>query len=64
MVRNIGTVFHYKNKDRMKKIITTRIRPKLEYAETEWSSHEKKHGNKLEGMINPYRTPDRNFHLE
>ncbi len=27
----------------MKKLITTMIRPKLEYAETVWSLHKKKH---------------------
>ncbi len=32
----------------MRKITTTMIRPKLEYAEAVWSPHKKKHTKKLE----------------
>ena len=35
--------FHFLDKDMMRKIITTMIRPKLEYAEVIWSPHKKKH---------------------
>ena len=48
MLRNIRVAFHFLDKDMMKKIITTMIRPKLEYAETVWSPHMKKHVKKLE----------------
>ena len=40
--------FHFLDKDMMGKIITTMIRPKLEYAEVIWSLHKKKHVLKLE----------------
>ena len=40
MLRNIQMAFHFLNKD-MRKIITTMIRPKLEYAEVIWSPHKK-----------------------
>jgi len=33
MLRNIRVAFHFLDKNMMKKIITTMIRPKLEYAE-------------------------------
>ena len=39
--------FHFLDKY-MRKIITTMIRPKLEYAEVIWFSHNKKHVLKLE----------------
>ncbi|XP_050692945.1 uncharacterized protein LOC126983856 [Eriocheir sinensis] len=48
MVRNIGIAFHYMDKEMMKKLITAMIRPKLEYMETLWSPHMKKHIVKLE----------------
>ena len=34
MLRHIRVAFHFLDKDMMKKIMTTMIRPKLEYAET------------------------------
>ena len=40
--------FHFLNKDMTRKIITSMIRPKLEYAEVIWSPHKKKHVLKLE----------------
>lgn len=47
LVRNIGVAFSYMDKDMMRRLITTMIRPKLEYAEVVWSPH-KKHIKKLE----------------
>ena len=47
MLRNIRMAFHFPDKD-MRKIITTMIRPKLEYAKVIWSPHKKKHVLKLE----------------
>lgn len=35
--------FHYLDKDKMKKIITKMIMPKLEYAEAVWMPQKKKH---------------------
>ncbi len=46
MLRNIRMTFQFMDKDMMK-ILTTLIRPKLEYAEVVWSPY-KKHINKLE----------------
>ena len=40
--------FHFLDKDMMRKIVTTMIRPKLEYAEVIWFPHKKKHVLKLE----------------
>ncbi len=48
MLRNIRVAFHFLDKDMMEKMITTMIRPKLEYAEMVWSPHKKKHVKKLE----------------
>ena len=48
MLRNIRMAFHFLNKDMMRKIITTMIRPNLEYAEEMWFPHKKKHVLKLE----------------
>ena len=48
MLRNIRMAFHFLDKDIMRKIITTIIRPKLEYAEIIWSPHKKNHVLKLE----------------
>ena len=48
ILRNIKVAFNYMDKEMMKKIIMTMIRPKLEYAETVWSPHKKKHIRKLE----------------
>lgn len=48
LVRNIGVAFSYMDKDMMRRLITTMIRPKLEYAEVVWSPHKKKHIKKLE----------------
>ncbi len=47
MLRNIRMTFQFMDKDMMK-ILTTLIRPKLEYAEVVWSPSKKKHTNKLE----------------
>ena len=47
MLRSIRMAFHFLDKDKMRKIITT-IRPKLEYSEVIWSSHKKKYALKLE----------------
>ncbi len=48
MLRNIRMTFHFLDKDMMKKILTTMIRPKLEYAEVIWSPYKKKQIYKLE----------------
>ena len=48
MLRNIRMAFHFLDKDMRRKIITTVIRPKLEYAEVIWSPLKKKHVLKLE----------------
>ena len=48
LIRNIRLAFHYMDKEMMKKLITTMIRPKLEYAGVVWSPHKKKHIKKLE----------------
>ena len=48
MLRNIRVVFHYMDKEMMKKSITTMIRPKMECAVIVWSTHKKKHIKKLE----------------
>ena len=48
MLRNIWMVFHFLDKDMMRKIVTTMNRPKLEYAKVIWSPHKKKHVLKLE----------------
>ena len=45
---NVKVAFHYMDREMMRKIITTLIRPKLEYAATVWSPHLKKHIRKLE----------------
>ena len=48
MLRNIRMGFHFLYKDMMRKIITTMIRPKQEYAKVIWSPHKKKHVLTLE----------------
>ena len=48
MLQNVKTAFHYMDKDMMKKIIVTMIRPKLEYAAVVWSPHKKKNITKIE----------------
>ena len=50
LLRNIGLAFHYMDKEMMKKLITTMIRPRLEYAGVVWSPHKKKHIKKLERL--------------
>ena len=48
MLRKIQIAFHFLDKDMMKKIITTMIRPILEYAEVIWFPHKKMYVLKLE----------------
>ena len=48
MLTNIRVAFHYMDTSMMKKIITTMVCPKLEYAAVVWSPHLKKDINKLE----------------
>ena len=43
LLRNIRTSFTYLDKEMMRKIITSMIRMRLEYAAVIWSPHEKKH---------------------
>ena len=42
MVTNIRVAFHYMDKDMMKKILTSMVLPKLEYAAVVWSPNAKK----------------------
>ena len=48
MLKNIRVAFHYMDTNMMRKIITTMIRPKMEYAAIVWSPYKKKHVKKLE----------------
>ena len=41
MLRNIWMAFHFLDKDMIRKIITSMIRPKLEYPEVIWSPYKK-----------------------
>ena len=43
MLKNIRVAFHFLDKDMMRKITTSMIRPKLKYAEVIWSLHNRKH---------------------
>ena len=42
MLANNRVAFHYMDKDMMKRILTSMIRPRLEYAAVVWSPHAKK----------------------
>ena len=42
MLRNIRMAFHFLEKVMMRKVITTMIKSKLEYAKVTWSPHKKK----------------------
>ena len=48
MLQSIGLAFHYLDENMIRRIITTLIRPQLEYASVIWSPHLKKHIKKLE----------------
>ena len=48
MLINIRVAFTYMDNEMMRKIISTMIRPRLEYAATVWSPHLRKHVMKLE----------------
>ena len=48
MLRNIWIAFHFLDKDMMRKIITTMIKPSMEYAKVIWSAQKKKHVLKFE----------------
>ena len=48
MLTNIRVVFHYMDKDMMRRILTSMVRPKLEYAAVVWSPNAKKDTRKLE----------------
>ena len=48
LLQNIRYAFHYMDIDMMHKIITSLIRPRLEYAAVVWSPHRKKDIKKLE----------------
>lgn len=48
LLSNIRVAFHYMDKTMMEKIITTMIRPRVEYAAVVWSPHLKKDIRKLE----------------
>ena len=48
MLQNIRFSFHYMDERMMKKILSTLIRPQLEYAAVIWSPHMRKHVKKIE----------------
>ena len=48
LLTNIRVAFHYMDKEMMKNIITSMVRPKLEYAAVVWAPHKKKHTRKIE----------------
>ena len=48
MLRNIQMAFHFLDKDIMRKILTSMVRSKLEYAEVIWSLHKKNYVLKLD----------------
>ena len=48
MLANMRIAFSYIDEDMLRKIITTFIRPILEYAAVVWSPHQKKHINNIE----------------
>ena len=48
MLANIRVAYHYMDKDMMKRILTSMIRPRLEYAAVMWSPHAKKDITKQE----------------
>ena len=50
LLRNIKVAFNYIDEDMIKKIITTLIRPRLEYAALVWSPNLKKHIRKVESI--------------
>ena len=50
VIKNIGLAFHYMDKEMMRKLVTTIIRPRLEYAQVVWSPYKKKHIRKLERL--------------
>lgn len=50
MLTNIRVAFHYMDKEMMKKIITSMIRPQLEYAAVVWSPHLQKDIRKIERL--------------
>ena len=50
LLKNIGIGFQYMDKEMMKKLISTIIRPRLEYAGVVWTPHKKKHIKKLERL--------------
>ncbi len=43
MLRKIRMTFHFVDNDIIKKILTSMIKPKMEYAEVIWSPYKKKH---------------------
>ena len=48
LFKNIKAAFNYMDEGMIKKLITTLIRPRLEYTALVWSPHLKKHIRKLE----------------
>lgn len=48
MVVNMRMAFHYMDKEMVKKLIESIIRPQLEYAAVVWAPHKKKHIKKIE----------------
>ena len=50
LLRNIRMAFKYLDEEVINKLITSLIRPKLEYEAVIWSPHKKKHIKKLERL--------------
>ena len=48
LLRRVKMAFSYLDTEMMKKLISSMIRPRLEYAETVWSAHKKKNIRKVE----------------
>ena len=51
LLTNIRVAFTYMDKEMMKNIIKSMIRPKLEYAAVVWAPHKKKDTRKLEERL-------------
>ncbi|MPC79396.1 hypothetical protein E2C01_073922 [Portunus trituberculatus] len=59
LLRNIELAFHYMDKEMMKELISTIIRPRLENAGVVWTPHKKKHKEAGETTKNGYKNGSR-----